>query len=134
MDGQKTSSNVVNIEEGAGPVKVTRTRIGVMTHLAPKGVLSADDELQPLREAVDACLAHWETQIVIDLSTVPLLHSMALETLLDLQERLVKVGGWLNVSNANSLIREVFSITRLSESIPVVEADQPASGQAHKIR
>lgn len=129
-----TSSNVVSIEEGAGPVKVRRTRIGVMTHLAPKGVLSTDDELQPLREAVDACLAHWEIQVVIDLSTVPLLHSKALETLLDLQEQLVKVGGWLKVSNTNPVIREIFSITGLSETIPVVEADQPASERTQSPR
>ncbi|MCM8855470.1 MAG: Flp pilus assembly complex ATPase component TadA [Candidatus Thiodiazotropha sp.] len=121
---EPTFSNVVNIEDGAAPSEVIRTRIGVMTHLAPKGVLSTEDELQPLRHAVDVCLQQWETQVVIDLTAVPLLHSRALETLLDLQERLAKMGGWLKVSNVNPLIREILALTGLIDSIALVEVDR----------
>ncbi|MCU7935392.1 MAG: Flp pilus assembly complex ATPase component TadA [Candidatus Thiodiazotropha sp. (ex Dulcina madagascariensis)] len=133
-------TNVVNIDEGAVTNEVMRTRIGVMTHLAPKGFPMADDELQPLRDAVDACLRQWEIQIVIDLSTVPLLHSNALETLLDMQERLAKVGGWLKVSNVKPLVREIFALTGLINSIPFADADQepqaplPQSPKAGKLR
>ncbi|MEN8177433.1 MAG: ATPase, T2SS/T4P/T4SS family [Pseudomonadota bacterium] len=121
--------NPVNIEQEMSPNQVLRSRIGVMTHLAPKGVLSTEEELQPLRAAINTCLAQWETQVVIDLSTVPLLNSLALETLLDLQESLAKAGGWLRVSNIKPLIREVFSLTGLVESIPVVEVDQEQAQQ-----
>ncbi len=111
------------------PDIVLRSRIGVMTHLAPKGILSTDDELEPLRKAVDACLAEWETQVVIDLSTVPLLNSLALEALLEMQEKLAKVGGWLRVSNIKPLIRDIFSLTGLDASIPIIEVDQQQSPQ-----
>ncbi|MCU7885026.1 MAG: STAS domain-containing protein, partial [Candidatus Thiodiazotropha sp. (ex Lucinoma annulata)] len=121
---EPTFSNVVNIEDEAAPSEVIRTRIGVMTHLAPKGVLSTEDELQPLQHAVDVCLQQWETQVVIDLTAVPLLHSRALETLLDLQERLAKMGGWLKVSNVNPLIREILTLTGLIDSIALVEVDR----------
>ncbi len=103
---------------------VLRSRIGVMTHLAPKGILSTDEELEPLCKAVDTCLAQWETQVVIDLSTVPLLNSLALDALLDMQEKLAKAGGWLRVSNTKPLIREIFLLTGLAGSIPIIEVDQ----------
>ncbi|MCU7922721.1 MAG: Flp pilus assembly complex ATPase component TadA [Candidatus Thiodiazotropha sp. (ex Dulcina madagascariensis)] len=133
-------TNVVNLDEGAVTNEVMRTRVGVMTHLAPKGFPMTDDELQPLRDAVDTCLRQWEIQIVIDLSTVPLLHSNALETLLDMQERLAKMGGWLKVSNVKPLVREIFAFTGLINSIHFADADQephaplPQSPKEGKLR
>ncbi len=118
------SVTAINIEDAPTVNAVMRTRMGVMTYLAPKGILSSDEELQPLREAIETCLQQWETQVVIDLSLVPLVHSRALETLLEAQEKLAKTGGWLKVSNAGALIRDIFTITGLCKAIAVIEADQ----------
>jgi type IV pilus assembly protein PilB len=119
-----TQANVVNIDDAPVINAVTRTRIGVMTHLAPKGLSMTEGELQPLQDAVDTCLREWDIQIVIDLSTVHLLHSNALETLLDMQERLAKVGGWLKVSNVKPLVKEIFFLTGLINSIPFADEEQ----------
>jgi anti-anti-sigma factor len=119
-----TKANVVNIDDAPVINAVTRTRIGVMTHLAPKGLSMTEGELQPLQDAVDTCLREWDIQIVIDLSTVHLLHSNALETLLDMQERLAKVGGWLKVSNVKPLVKEIFFLTGLINSIPFADEEQ----------
>lgn len=113
----------VNSQDWAEPIPLVRTRIGVMTHIAPKGALTAAAELQPLHDAVDSCLEQWETQIVVDLSGVALLSSHALDALLDMQEQLAKVGGWLKVSNASPLIQEIFSLTGLSNSISVITTE-----------
>ena len=113
-----------DIEDAPAASAVLRTRMGVMTYLAPRGILSSDTELQPLRNAIETCLQQWETQVVIDLSAVPLVHSPALEALLDAQEKLVKAGGWLKVSNASTLIRDIFTLTGLNSAIAVVDMGQ----------
>jgi type IV pilus assembly protein PilB len=116
-------TNVVNLEEALVSNTVMRTRIGVMTYLTPKGLSMTDGELEPLREAVESCLKQWEVQIVIDLSTVHLLQSNALETLLEIQERLTKLGGWLKISNAKPLVKEILILTGLVNSIPFADAE-----------
>jgi type IV pilus assembly protein PilB len=130
MEEQLKTYNPMPIEDGTSLQQVLRTRIGVMTHLAPKGVLTCEAELQPLREVLDVCLKQWETQIVIDFSTIPLVHSEALEFLLEQQERLAKVGGWLKISNANPLIRDIFALTGLGGSIALVGTEQQGSMDA----
>jgi type IV pilus assembly protein PilB len=117
-------ANVVNLTDDVKNSTVTRTRIGVMTYLTPKGLAMTDGEIEPLRDAVEACLSQWETQIVIDLTTVQLIHSSALETLLDIQERLAKLGGWLKVSNVRPIVREIFILTGLVNSIPLADTEQ----------
>ncbi len=109
---------------------VIRTRLGVMTYLAPKGILSTTEELKPLNDAIKTCVEQWETQVVIDLSSVPLVYSQALDSLLDAQEMLVKAGGWIKVSNANALIRDIFVLTGLNTAISIVEPGQEQSSTA----
>lgn len=106
---------------------IIRTRLGVMTYLAPKGLLSTEEELKPLNDAIKTCIEQWETQVVIDLSSVPLLYSHSLDCLLDAQEMLVKAGGWLKVSNANTLISDIFKLTGLKSAIPIVAPGQDVS-------
>ncbi len=103
--------------------EIMHTQIGVMTYLAPKGVLSNESGIAELHESVNECLQAFETQIVIDLAKVQRLNSAALESLLDIQEKLVKVGGWLKVAQLNSLIREIFYITDFAEYVCMVEPE-----------
>ena len=107
--------------DAAAAGNVIRTRMGMMTYLAPSGPMSGDDRLTPLQQAFDDCLGRWETQVVVDLSAVPLVQSRALEVLLDAQERFTKAGGWLRLSNANPLIREILRITGMAQSIASAE-------------
>jgi len=115
---------VVEIKDGAAAAPIVRTRMGVVSYLAPSGVLASDEELAPLQAAFDESLEKWDTQVVLDLSSVPLVQSRALETLLDAQERLARAGGWLKVSNANSLIRDILRMTGLGQSIALVDVSQ----------
>ena len=100
---------------------VVRTRIGVMTYLAPKGTLAEEGELEDLRAGVDASLDAWETHLVIDFTSVQVLTSPVLEALLDFQESLTRVGGWLKVAHVNPVIREIFQITGFDEIIGIME-------------
>jgi type IV pilus assembly protein PilB len=101
--------------------------MGVMTYLAPVGAISSDKELAALSQALDDCLARWETQVVIDLTGVAMIRSSALEMLLDGQEQLAKAGGWLKITNANTLLREILRLTGLARSIALVDATDHAA-------
>ena len=113
--------------EGPAQDGVIRTRMGVMTYLAPVGAISSDEELAALGQALDDCLARWETQVVIDLTGVAMIRSCALEMLLDGQEQLAKAGGWLKITNANTLLREILRLTGLARSIALVDAPDHAA-------
>jgi type IV pilus assembly protein PilB len=114
--------NVVNIEDGLSPGTVSINRVGAMTHLFPRGNLTEPELLEALRSAVDASIANQEVQVIIDMVSVSLVDSAALETLFDLRQNLVKAGGWLKVTNAKPLIRDIFLVTGLDQVIDIVNS------------
>ncbi len=117
-------------DEPPSAEEVVRTRMGVMTYLAPNGVLSTEQELAPLKSAIETALQHWETRIVVDLSAVPLIQSTGLEAFLDAQEQLTKAGGWLKVAHANALNRDIFRLTGLEHVIAVTSDDSDGSEES----
>lgn len=100
-----------------------------MTYLAPKGILTDEGSIGELRSAVQACMDTRETQIVIDLAMIQRLNSEALEALLEIQQQLFRVGGWLKVAQINSLIRDIFYITGIAEQISVIDSGTIAEGE-----
>lgn len=100
-----------------------RTRIGVMTYLAPKGSLSNGEILESLRAALAGCMANRELQLVIDLTAVQLLNSNALDALLDAKDQLVRMGGYLKLINAQPLAMEIFNLTGFSRFIGSLESE-----------
>ncbi len=103
--------------------EVTRTRIGVITHLFPDGPLHEGPRIEALRAAVQACLSARELQVVIDLSDVTIIGSEALEALLDARDELVRIGGRLRLAHANRTLEEVFRITGMSERVELMRSD-----------
>ena len=90
--------------------QLAHTRIGVTSFLTPRTSLTSEESIADLIGALDECVEARETQIVLDLVSVQTVNSLALETLLDYQDRLVKIGGWLKASNVNTLVRDVFRL------------------------
>lgn len=107
--------------ESDNTAMVSKSRMGTMTHLLPKAGLSAQEQLNCLTEVVDDCLKNWEINIILDLVNVNIVTSLTLNTLLDLQKKLSKSGGWLKVTNAKTVICEVFRITEVDSYIESVD-------------
>ncbi|MDH3871190.1 MAG: ATPase, T2SS/T4P/T4SS family, partial [Gammaproteobacteria bacterium] len=101
---------------------VLRTKVGVMTHLAPRASLNTEDIIQELVDATTDCLAHREIQLIIDLSAVQVVNSQALETLIDIQDKLVRIGGWAKVIHPNTLVQDIFRITGFTEYVNIMDA------------
>ena len=103
-----------------------------MTHLLPRGNLADAESLDALVVAVDESIANQEIQLIIDMVSVSLVNSRALEALSDMRQNLVKNGGWLKVTNAKPLIRDIFLVTGLDQVIDVVNSFNIDSAGAAK--
>ena len=93
-----------------------------MTHLLPRGNLIDAESLDALIAAVDESIENQEIQLIIDMVSVSLVNSLALEALSDMRQKLVKSGGWLKVTNAKPLIRDIFLVTGLDQVIDIVNS------------
>ena len=93
-----------------------------MTHLFPRGNLTEPELLLALQQAVDESIANQEVQLIIDMVSVSLVDSKALETLFDLRQSLARAGGWLKITNAKPLIRDIFMVTGLDQVIDLVNS------------
>ena len=105
---------------------VIRTRIGVMTYLAPRKNLIEDGGVDLLQQAIKACIDSLETKIVIDMISMSVVNSQVIEALLDIQDSLVRKGGWLRIANINETINEVFKITGMDRLLVVVSNESPS--------
>jgi len=106
-------------------LEIMRTRIGVITYLAPVGPFVEEEDLAILKKNISACIADQESNLVIDLSKVPALTGAALELMIDTQEQLNRMGGELKVVNANVLLKDIFLITEFDKYVAIL--DQPNS-------
>ena len=82
-----------------------------------KGDLT-DDSLGPLRQAIDHQLSGKDEVIdlVLNMENVPFIDSVALEYLLDLQDRLAERLGQVKLAACDENIRKILEITRLDST------------------
>jgi len=107
---------------------VARVRIGVATHVTPKFSLVGNEALQDLILVIDKCIDAGEFKIIIDFSAVQAIDSLSLSSLMDLQDRLMKIGGWVKITGHNNIIGEIASITGMSDYISFLDS----SGQKER--
>ena len=101
---------------------VSRVRIGVTTHVTPKFSLVGNDALQDLLLVIDKCVDVGEFKIIVDFASVQSIDSLALSALMDLQDRLMKVGGWVKITGHNSMIGEIAAMTGMSDYISFLDS------------
>lgn len=101
--------------------EIIHSRIGVITYLAPTGPLIEKEGLAQLKKTAEACIAARETDLILDLSKVPLVNGAALDTLLDIQESLIRFGGSLKTVNANALIKDIFHISGFNDYVDTID-------------
>ena len=104
-------------EAAASSKPISRVRVGVATHVAPPASLTGNEALQDLLLVIDECIEAGERKIIIDFSAVQMIDSLAISALMDLQDRLIKLGGWVKVTGQNSIVREIATITGLSSYV-----------------
>ena len=99
------------------------TRVGVMMHLAPRTSLVDTGLISSLAETTRVCLQQGDIQLVLDLRSVPLVNSTALEVITDMRDEAVRLGGWLKLAHPNSIVLDILTISGVAESITIIDAD-----------
>lgn len=101
--------------------EISRTSIGVMTYLTPSGSFGEEKDLAALEKTVGECLETHQINLILDLADVPAVNGLTLEALLDIQEKLARLGGSLKVVNANKLIRDIFTLTGFGDHVSFMQ-------------
>ncbi len=104
----------------SGSSKISISKVGPRTVLAPKEPLTHQN-CEDLEASFRSCLTHPKVEILLDLDSVPLLDSEALEQLLSMHEEMITRGCDLKIVNVNPLCREIFIATRLLNVFSVFE-------------
>ena len=102
---------------------VTRIRVGVATQVVPRFSLTGNEALQDLLLVIDECIDGGEFKIIVDFNGVQTIDSLAITALMDLQDRLVPLGGWLKITGHNGIVRETAEITGLLDYVTFLGVD-----------
>jgi type IV pilus assembly protein PilB len=95
----------------AGVSAIARSQSGGATYLTPSGF--GDDAVQALAEAVEGCIGAGKTTVVLDLHRVTLLHSKALEAIVEANTRLTGRGGKLQFAELSNVVRDILIANRI---------------------
>ena len=108
-------------ESSAKPI--TRVRIGVATHVTPTTSLVGNEALQDFLLVIDECIDAGELKIIVDFKSVQSIDSLAISALMDLQDRLMKAGGWVKITGHNNIVAEAAEITGLTDYITFLNSE-----------
>ncbi len=79
-----------------------------------------------LRKACEVLSKNNEKKVLMDLSGVTYIDSSGLATLIEMFQRLKKIGGRLRLSNLNEKVRNVFEITKLYKLFEIFDTRDSA--------
>jgi type IV pilus assembly protein PilB len=108
-------------------------RVGVMMHLAPRSALVEASFIESLTATAGACLQQGDIHLVLDLRSVPVVNSAALEVIANIRDQAVRLGGWLKLAHPNSIVLDILTITGLADSIPIIDTDPSKHHQVEPV-
>jgi type IV pilus assembly protein PilB len=115
----------MNLAPEAVTNKVPSTKVGVMMHLAPRTTLTDETSIQELASTSEECLQNGDTHLVIDLSSVQVVNSAALEMLMSIHDRAIRMGGWVKLTRANPIIQDILRLTQFTRYISLLDTKTP---------
>ena len=91
----------------------------------PQGEINISNSGE-LRKAFDGLIKKNEKKVLVVFSAVPYIDSSGLATLIEMFQRLKKIGGILRFSNLDQKVRNVFEITKLLKLFVVFDTQEEA--------
>ena len=101
---------------------VLKTKVGLLTNLAPRSSLTNEALYADLTAAAQASLRQGDVQLVVDLGAVQVINSAALLTLADIQDQAVRLGGWLKLAHANAIVTDILRLTGFNRYVTLMDA------------
>jgi anti-sigma B factor antagonist len=79
-----------------------------------------------LRKTFDGIIGRNEKKVIVDFSAVSYIDSSGLATLIEMFQRLKKIGGRMRFSNMEQKIKNVFEITKLHKLFEIFDTQEGA--------
>ncbi|MDD5583510.1 MAG: STAS domain-containing protein [Candidatus Omnitrophica bacterium] len=79
-----------------------------------------------LRKAFDTIVRNNEKKVLIDFSNVPYIDSSGLATLIEMLQRLRRIGGTMKLANMSQKVKNVFEITKLAKLFEIADTRDAA--------
>ena len=102
---------------------IVLTRVGGMVYLSPRIQLNDAPSIARLEARVDSCIEEGSLNLALDFENVQQINSMLLEALVEIHEKLIFHSGWIKLSNVNSLVREVLTLTNVIDKIGIIDQE-----------
>ncbi len=103
---------------------LAQTRVGIETHISIEGAINDDYAVNNLEQLLESCIDQYQINIVLDMVSVALVNGLCLEVLLEIQDRLLRIGGSLRIVNPSKLLKQVFYITGVDQAIDCESSTQ----------
>ena len=105
--------------------QIFSSRVGVDTFVAPAASLNEAAINAELKETLVECIAAGDVGLTLDLVDAPIINSVAIELLLDIQDQLLHQGGRLKVVGAGPQVFESLQLTGFVHYVPTAAQEQP---------
>ena len=79
-----------------------------------------------LRKALDNIITRNEKKVLVDFSNVSYIDSSGLATLIEMFQRLKKIGGYMRFSSMDQKVKNIFEITKLNKLFEIFDTQQTA--------
>ena len=106
-------------------MKIEEQRHNDVVVCLPEGEININNSPQ-LRKAFDDIIKRNEKKILVDFSKVSYIDSSGLATLIEMHQRLKKIGGKLRFSGMDQKVKNVFEITKLHKLFEIFDTQETA--------
>ena len=79
-----------------------------------------------LRKAFDSIIKRNELKVIVDFSGVSYIDSSGLATLIEMFQRLKKIGGHLRFSSMDQKVKNIFEVTKLHKLFEIFDSREQA--------
>ena len=86
------------------------------------------DHQSSFLNSIESCFGNGQPRIVFDLSNIPLMDSVGLESLLEARDRCQKLSGSIVLAKPNALCRDILRINGIDKEINIYDDTVTAIG------
>ncbi|MBU1147767.1 MAG: STAS domain-containing protein [Candidatus Omnitrophica bacterium] len=101
-------------------MKIKEEKSNDVVICVPEGEINISNSPE-LRKAFDALIKRNEKKVLVDFSGVPYIDSSGLATMVEMFQRLKKIGGRLRFNSMKSKVKSVFELTKLHRLFEIFE-------------
>ncbi len=106
-------------------MKISQDRISDVVICVPEGEVNISNSPE-LRKRFDELINKSEKKVLVDFSAISYIDSSGLATLIELYQRLKKIGGRMRFCSMEEKVRNTFEITKLNKLFEIFPGRQEA--------